>query len=244
MWTQAYEGLNVHQIPSGTNVYYVLARNGAALVVDPPESGPVRTLLARRGLRLTRVLITHGDPDHINGVAALCGGGEPLVMAPEGIVLPVPFTPAREGCCLSWEGLRIEPLDTPGHRARHVAYHLAHPAPRLLFSGDTLFAGGCGRLNGLPPELMYASLRKLAALPAETHVYGGHDYLEDNLDFALTVEPELPALHARISEVRERKRRNLPVLPGTIGMERATNPFLLAPDLAVFAARRRAKDSF
>lgn len=230
MWLQTYPGLEVALLPWGDNVFYVLLAGGEALVVDPPVAEPVQRLLRERGARLTGILVTHHDPDHVGGVPELARGGI-RVEAPTG-----------EDRDLTWHGLAIRALDTPGHRREHVAFYLPEPAPGLLFSGDALFAGGCGRLNGLPPALMYASLQKLAALPPETHVYCGHDYVEANLRFALSVEPDNAALARRLDETLARQRAGRALLPSTIALERATNPFLRAPDVETFAARRRAKD--
>ncbi|HMP75955.1 MAG TPA: MBL fold metallo-hydrolase [Kiritimatiellia bacterium] len=230
MWWQSYPGLEVALLPWGDNVYYVLFRDGEALVVDPPVAEAVQQLLRERGARLTGILVTHHDPDHVGGVPEL---------ARAGIRVEAPTGEDRE---FAWRGLAIRALDTPGHRRVHTAYHFPEPAPGLLFAGDSLFAGGCGRLNGLPAELMFASLRKLAALPPETHLYCGHDYLEPNLAFALSVEPGNVALVRRLAEVRARHREGAAVLPSTLALEIETNPFLRARDATEFAARRRAKD--
>ncbi len=233
MWTRSYTGLDVVMIPWGTNVFYVLFREGVALVIDPPDAAPVHRLLRDRAARLDRILLTHGDDDHTGGVPGLARGGAPVAQ------------PAGGGDRdLSWRGLVIRALDTPGHRRAHAAYHLPEPAPGLLFSGDCLFAGGCGRLNGLPPDWMFASLRRLAALPPETEVFCGHDYLDENLRFALTVEPANEAVRARRRRVAALRAAGAPVLPSTLAEECATNPFVRAGDVAEFAARRRAKDVF
>ena len=232
MWTRSYPDLDVVLIPWHTNVFYVLLRSGAALVVDPPVAEPVRRVLRDRAARLERILITHHDGDHVGGVPELARGG---------VQVEVPSGADRT---IAWQGLTIRALDTPGHRREHVAYYFPEPAPGLLFSGDCLFAGGCGRLNGLPPELMFASLQRLAALPPETEVFCGHDMLDENLRFALTSEPGNAALRERMERLARLRRSGAAVLPSTLDEERATNPFLRARDVAEFAARRRAKDVF
>lgn len=233
MWTVSYEGLHVLLMPHGDNLFYLLLRNEVALIVDPPVARPVLRLLREKEVRLTRILITHHDADHIGGVCE-------LTQAPDAEV----ETPTGTDRSFWWEGLEVKELDTPGHRRPHAAYWMPTPAPGLLFSGDCLFAAGCGRLNGLPPELMFASLRKLAALPDETHVYCGHDYLESNLAFAQVVEPENLAIARRIEEARAAKQAGRAALPSSIAIEKATNPFLRAMTLEEFAARRARKDRF
>lgn len=228
MQNVAYSGLNIVLIPHGDNMFYTLLRNGVALVVDPPVARPVLQLLRDTGARLTRILVTHHDQDHVGGVAEL---------ATAGAAVEIPTGMDRS---LYWEELEIRALNTPGHRREHSAYYLPKPAPGLLFSGDCLFAGGCGRLNGLPPELMYASLQKLAALPDETHVYCGHNYLESNLAFARTVEPENEAILRRLESVRAGEA----TWPSTLALEKETNPFVRARSVEEFAERRARKDRF
>lgn len=244
MWIESYLGLDVALLPWNTNVFYVLLRAGEALAIDPPAAAPVQSLLGAHGAVLSQLLITHKDPDHVDGVDELVDAWHPPVRAPLGAPMDFAFEPVRDGDVLHWRELAIRVIDTRGHRRQHVAYHLPEPAPGLLFSGDSLFAGGCGRLNGQPPEWMYESLHKLAALPAETHLYCGHDYLEDNLRFALTVEPGNVAMQRRLDDVRARHRAGEAVLPSTLALEKETNPFLRARDVAAFAGMRRAKDSF
>lgn len=133
-------------------------------------------------------------------------------------------------------------LDVPGHTAGHIAYHFAEAG--VLFCGDTLFAMGCGRLFEGTPAQMYASLGKLAALPPETAVYCAHEYTLGNGRFALSAEPDNPALVARMIEVEAARAEGLPTVPTTIALERATNPFLRARSVEEFATRRAAKDRF
>ncbi len=232
IWVQSYPGLDVALLPWGDNVFYVMIREGAAIAVDPPVAEPVRRVLRARHARLSGIWITHHDPDHVGGVPELSGNG---------IAIEEPSGADRS---FEWQGLEVQALDTPGHRRSHTAFYLPKPDPGLLFSGDCLFASGCGRLNGLPPGLMYGSLRKLMALPDETHVYCGHDYLESNLAFALAEEPGNEAMIQRLNDIREKHLAGEAVLPSTIGMERATNPFVRARSLEEFSARRARKDRF
>ncbi len=244
MWSEMYDGLEVVLLPWEDNVFYILLREGGALVVDPPAARPALALLNGRGVKLDAILITHADWDHIEGAPELVGMFDPVVYGPAGATMSFGFRGVGDGEVVEWRGLKIRALDTRGHRPQHMAYYLPEPAPGLLFSGDSLFAAGCGRIFGNPPEWMFAALQKLGALPGETHLYCGHDYLEGNLEFALSVEPENVAMQRQLADVRERHRAGLAVLPSTLAIERETNPFLRARDVASFAKLRKAKDSF
>lgn len=244
MWSKQYPGLEVVLIPFEDNIFYVLVHDEAALVVDPPVSTLVADLLRERDIPLRAILITHGDGDHIEGVDDLLREWDAPVYAPAGSHVDFDFRPVRDGEVLPLNGLTFRVLDTRGHRVAHAAYYLPQPAPGLLFSGDSLFAGGCGRIFGNPPEWMFATLQKLAELPPETHLYCGHDYLEDNLLFALSVEPHNVAMQRRLEEVRISHRTGKAVLPSTLSLERETNPFLRVSSVEAFAALRRAKDQF
>jgi hydroxyacylglutathione hydrolase len=138
--------------------------------------------------------------------------------------------------------IEAELIDIPAHTAGHVAFHL--PAAGVAFTGDTLFAMGCGRLFEGNAAQMYANMQRLAALPAETRVYCGHEYTLANGLFALTVEPDNEALARRVAEVKEQRERGEVTLPTTIALERATNPFMRATSVEELAARRAAKDAF
>ena len=140
-------------------------------------------------------------------------------------------------------GLRLSVLDIPGHTAGHIAYVGGSAGARLVFCGDTLFAVGCGRLFEGTPTDMVASLDKLAALPADTLVYCGHEYTLANLRFAEAIEPDNADVRARTSRERARRDRGEPTLPSTIGDELATNPFLRAglTNVAAAATKRAGR---
>ena len=139
-------------------------------------------------------------------------------------------------------GQDAELHDIPAHTAGHIAYHL--PEAQVVFTGDTLFAMGCGRLFEGTAAQMHDALQRLAALPGETRVYCGHEYTLANGQFALTVEPDNQALIARMAEVERLRARGEPTLPSTIALERATNPFMRASSVEELAERRAAKDAF
>jgi len=244
VYSVRYPGLEVILIPVGDNYHYLLVQGDRAAALDPGWAEPVLEVLRTRRLTLTHILVTHGDHDHIDGLPALRAAAGGRVVGPSGAGIPHLDQPVREGDEVAIGGLALRVLDTPGHRPVHVAYHLPAPAPGILFSGDCLFTGGCGRLWGNPPALMFGSLQKLAALPELTHVYGGHEYTVGNLRFALSLDPANKDIRARLGDEEARSARGEPCAPSTIGLELRTNPFLRARSVDEFAALRRRKDVF
>lgn len=226
-------------IPAFSDNYIWLVREGPnAAVVDPGDAGPVQGYLDREGLRLTAILNTHHHPDHVGGNAALLARFPVPVFGPARESIPGRTHALAEGDAIAVPGIGIglKVLDVPGHTAGHIAYVGTNESPPIAFVGDTLFAGGCGRLFEGTPAQMAASLSKLAALAPDTRVYCAHEYTLANLRFALAVEPGNVALRDR--EVREQGKRDRgePTVPSVIVDERATNPFLRAGLPAVFAS--------
>jgi len=222
------------------NYLWFLSREGCAAVIDPGDAAPVRAALAQRALNLTSILVTHHHADHSGGVAELAGQTGAAVYVPSGERIDCGgATPIRlrQGDRIEVLGEAFDVLDVPGHTAGHVAYFA--PALRALFCGDTLFAGGCGRLFEGTASQMVASLRKLAALPADTRVYCAHEYTLSNLAFAIAAEPGNAALHARLSVCQAMRQRGQPTVPSTIADELATNPFLRIDQPALRAAAER-----
>ena len=231
-----------------------LADNYAYLVVDPEsreaavvdcaEAPAVLDEVSRRGVRLTTVLATHHHFDHV-------GGNQDLLAAVPGLRIfgsadDAPRIPGitdrvRNGDGVAVGGLRGGVLMIPAHTSGHVAYHFAQA--RAVFTGDTLFAGGCGRLFEGDAAQMMRSLDLLASLPDDTRVYCGHEYTEKNLRFAAELEPGNQALAAKLAQVQRLRRLGKPTVPSTIGEEKATNPFLRteSPELEA-AVRRRVPD--
>ena len=209
------------------NYLWVLHDGTRALVVDPGDAQPVLACLQRDRLQLEAILVTHHHPDHIGGLDALRDATGAAVYGPARERIPEPLTRVAQGDVVNVLGLAFEVLDVPGHTPGHVA--VLSPAVDgrpLLFCGDTLFSGGCGRLFEGTPAQMLASLDKLAALPVGTQVCCTHEYTLSNLKFALAVEPgnaELIDYQQRCADLRA---RDLPTLPSSIGQERHINPFL------------------
>lgn len=231
-----------------------------AVVVDPGEAEPVFAFLAERRLKLQAILITHHHHDHVDGVAGLVDAFPVPVFGPRASAVPGVTHYVADGDAVPLPCLNatFDVYSIPGHTLDHVAYY----GVDSVFCGDTLFGCGCGRLFEGTPAQMLESLDQLAALPAETRVYCGHEYTLANIRFARTVEPVNPALEFREQSARYALSRGEPTLPSTIGFEKQTNPFLrctapdvanaaqrhsgtsLASTLSVFTVLRRWKDTF
>ncbi|RYF66284.1 MAG: hydroxyacylglutathione hydrolase, partial [Comamonadaceae bacterium] len=210
-----------------------------AVVVDPGDAAPVFEALRRTGLRLQAILVTHHHADHVGGVAALRDATGAVVWGPAHETIPEPLTRLLQGDVATALGLRFEVFDVPGHTSGHIAYHCADLGPDVgpvLFCGDTLFSGGCGRLFEGTPAQMQASLDTLAALPGDTRVCCGHEYTLSNLRFARAVEPGNQALLHYLSECESLRAQGLPTLPSRMATERNINPFLRTREPAVAQA--------
>lgn len=255
------------ELPAFTDNYlWLWQQDDQAVVVDPGDAAPVLQALAREGLTLTAILVTHHHADHVGGVAQLRAATGAQVFGPARENIPQPFTPVMAGEPLSLLGQRVDVFDVPGHTAGHVAYFLpdAQPSP-VLFCGDTLFSGGCGRLFEGTAAQMLTSLDVLAALPASTQVCCAHEYTLSNLRFALAVDPRNTDLQAYQTHCQSLRAQGTPTLPARLGTELQINPFLRArhpdvrhavaqhaglnaktqaDDVAVFAALRQWKNDF
>jgi hydroxyacylglutathione hydrolase len=256
--------MNLIPLPAFQDNYLWLLHDGQrALVVDPGDAGPVQAHLQEHGLRLEAILVTHHHQDHTGGVDALRDATGAKVYGPARERIPEPLERLKEGDAIEVLGLRFDVLEVPGHTAGHIAYFCKEVdgAP-LLFCGDTLFSGGCGRLFEGTAAQMYDSLAKLAALPGSTRVCCTHEYTLGNLKFATAVEPGNSQLNHYRQQCEERRSRGEPTLPSTIALENGINPFLRtrqpavtqaahaynaadpADPVAVFAALRQWKNEF
>jgi len=233
-------GLDVHQFLCLTDNFAVLIRDaasGAVASIDAPDGAAIAAEARRIGWPLTHVLLTHHHHDHIGGVPDLRRAFPGLVVVgarPDAHRLGVVDVFVEDGGLFQLGESRARAIDVSGHTLGHVAYHF--PEDGIVFVGDTLFSLGCGRVFEGDMEGMYDSLQKLAALPDETLVYCGHEYTQANARFALTVDPENPLLAERAREVDLLRAAGKFTLPTTIGLERATNPFLRTEDPLVLAA--------
>jgi hydroxyacylglutathione hydrolase len=266
MTTLPHHALTVVAVPAFRDNYLWLVHDGSnAAVIDPGDAAPILAALEARKLSLTAILLTHHHADHIGGVPALLRHAKVPVFGPRADGIAAVEIPLGEGDRVQVPGLNLafRVLDVPGHTLGHIAYVREGGDEPWLFCGDTLFAGGCGRLFEGTPAQMLDSLAKLAALPDDTRVFCAHEYTLSNLRFASAVEPGNQALRERVVAEEAKRERGIPTVPSTIGVEKATNPFLrssqpdivatlqregrLAPGaspLAAFAALREWKNTF
>jgi len=248
--------LSVHQFPCLSDNYGYLVRDeatGLAATIDTPDAAAILRELATTGWELTLILNTHWHPDHAGGNAEVQAATGAQIVGPAEVTRIAPLDrEVRGGDRVSLGQTQFEVIEAGGHTLGHIAYYDA--ADHAAFVGDTLFALGCGRLFEGTPQQMWSSLQRLAALPDDTAVYCAHEYTASNARFALSVDDD-PALKRRAQAVFAARARGEPTVPSTIGLEKATNPFLRAPVLApklgvsgadheAFAAVRAAKDSF
>ena len=251
--------IEIELVPCLSDNYAYLVRDadaGLCAVVDPSEPEPVKKALAKHGWGLTHILNTHHHFDHTGGNVALKEAFGAKVVGPGKDADRIPAIDEGVDESTNWRfgphSVRV--LEIPAHTRAHIAFVLGDAA----FTGDTLFAMGCGRLFEGTPDMMWSSLSKLMKLPDSTRVFCGHEYTLNNGRFALTLEPSNAMLVRRMKDVEAARAKNAPTIPSTIGLEKETNPFLRpdspeirktlglesANDVAVFAETRKRKDSF
>ncbi len=239
--------LEIVTIPCLADNYAFLLRDqatGKVALVDAPESYPIQKALQDRGWKLDIVLLTHHHYDHIDGLPELVAEFHPQVIGAKADAnrLPPLDLALSEGDTFTLGESEGHIIDVSGHTIGHIAFHF--PTANAVFTADSLMALGCGRVFEGTPEMMWASLSKLAALPAETIVYSGHEYTASNAKFALTIEPDNAALQARAADITAKRAKGIPTVPSTLAEELATNPFLRAADAEAFAVIRKQKDNF
>ena len=220
--------MNLLPLPAFSDNYIWLLHNGKqALVVDPGDAAPVQAALQALQLQLQAILVTHHHADHVGGVDALRDATGALVYGPAFEVLPEPVVRVDAATQLHLLGMPWRVLEVPGHTAGHIAWYCepADQAP-ILFCGDTLFSGGCGRLFEGTAEQMHASLQQLAQLPQNTRVACAHEYTVSNLKFACEVESSNTALLQYRAHCEALRQQQRPTLPSTLAQELAINPFL------------------
>lgn len=253
--------LQIHQFEALSDNYGYLVHDpetGATAAIDTPEVAAIEQALAEKGWTLTHIFNTHHHADHAGGNDALKAKYGCTIVGPKGEEKLIPGIDRAVGQddIVELGNAKARVIDVPGHTRGHIAYSFADD--HVAFVGDTLFALGCGRLFEGTPQQMWTSLSKLMELPDDTIVYCAHEYTQANARFALSVEPQNAALVARSKEIDEKRARGEWTVPTSIGLEKATNPFLRAasPDLRatvglvaasdvdVFAETRHRKDNF
>ena len=231
-------------------------------MVDPGDAAPVMKALSDQRATLRAIVVTHHHADHVGGVQELQAATGARVFGPAAEGLNFDHEPLSGGDTIELLGHTVHVIDVPGHTAGHIAYSVPQsPLGPLLFCGDTLFSGGCGRIFEGTPAQMLQSLDTLAALAPDTQVCCAHEYTLSNLAFALAVEPDNAALQRYQAECLARRQSDRPTLPSSIGIERDINPFLRSreqkvteavrrwdpaatDEVSVFAALRRWKNDF
>ncbi|PKF50607.1 hydroxyacylglutathione hydrolase [Enterovibrio nigricans] len=251
--------LSVSSIPAFNDNYIWLLKNddNHCVVVDPGDATPVIKTLTEQGLTLDAIFITHHHNDHIGGVDKLRSLFPTIaVYGPNTVRFAQVTHPVANNDTFTLFGENFTVFQVPGHTLDHIAYY----AEGMLFCGDTLFSGGCGRLFEGTAAQMHHSLTVLSSLPEATNVYCAHEYTQSNLNFALAVEPNNDALARYAYDVKALREKSQSTLPTTIAVEKDINPFLRAhvdtvkaavtnhaegvSDVEIFAALRRWKDDF
>ena len=221
------------------NYVWVLQSGGVSnvVVVDPGDGVATLASLDARGLSPAAVLVTHHHADHVGGIDEIVERFPVPVYGPTRERIQLVDHPVNDGDTvdLGAIGLELDVIEVPGHTAGHIAYR----GPGFVLSGDTLFAGGCGRVFEGTPEQMFESLARLSGLPADTRVYCAHEYTVSNLLFAAAVESDNPDLQRRIAEAGAARDRSEPTVPSTLDEEHRTNPFLRCHVDAVGASAER-----
>lgn len=228
--------LDIRQFPCLSDNFGVIVRDPATSTVasiDAPEDAAVEAALKAAGWTLTHILVTHHHADHTDGIAALKARYKATVIGPRNDAAKIKGLDKTVGGGDTFKlgEVEVKVLDTPGHTLGHITYWM--PEAKAAFVGDTMFSLGCGRVIEGDMRMMWESLARLAALPADTAVYCGHEYTQANAKFALTIEPENAVLQARAKEVEALRAAGKPTLPTSIGKELAANPFVRpqSPDI-------------
>lgn len=228
--------LEFFQFPTLSDNYGVLIHDEdtkETACIDAPDADEVLAALAERGWTLSHILVTHHHYDHVQGIAKLKEKFSCKVIGPadEADKIDTLDETVSDGDRFQFSGHEVQCISTPGHTLGMINFHF--PASATVFTGDTLFALGCGRIFEGDPAMMWASLEKLMKLPTETTVYCGHEYTQANAKFALTIDPDNAKLVIRAAKIDALRTEGKPTLPTSIAEELETNPFLRAADPAI-----------
>ncbi|MEO6580667.1 MAG: hydroxyacylglutathione hydrolase [Sphingomicrobium sp.] len=238
--------IEVIPVPALSDNYIWMMRDpasGSVAVVDPGQAEPVLAAAKENGWNIDHILNTHWHPDHTGGNAALKNATGAKITAPaEAEKVSTIDRVVAEGDRVGVGEMEAIVWDIPAHTAGHIAFYFERE--KMIFVGDTLFAMGCGRLFEGNAEQMFANMQRFAALPDDVKVYCGHEYTLANARFAIHVKPDSAAVREKLEKVAKMRDRGEVTLPTTIGEEKATNPFVQAPNPTELARLRTIKDSF
>lgn len=233
--------MNIYWIPAFSDNYiWVIEKDKKAIVVDPGEGPQVVDYLTAASLELEAILLTHNHDDHIGGVLEIYEEYPDIAIYGPDETEPLVNHTVREGDSFQILGEKFEVFLTAGHTAGHISYLMGEN----LFCGDALFSGGCGRVFTSDYHAQFAALQKFSQLDDAVKVYAAHEYTVTNLSFALTVEPKNEVIQEALGEMKDKRAKDEPTLPSTIGREKKINLFLQADSVEVFKALRDQRDQF
>ena len=233
---------SIHPIPAFLDNYIwaiTNQQNNELAVVDPGDPAPVIQYAEQHGLTLSHILITHHHKDHTGGLPELQRYSQPRVIGPRSSQIQGITKPVADADTFELFGVELTVIEVPGHTLDHIAFATVNCGRPLVFCGDTLFAGGCGRLFEGHPQMMSESLNKLSSLDGATEVYCTHEYTLANLAFATAADPANEKLRARLAVEQEKRELGHPTLPSTIQLERETNPFLRCENADIIQVLRQ-----
>lgn len=236
--------MNIHTLPIlNDNYAYILTGNSQTTVIDPGEAAPIIEHLNKNNLSLDLIINTHHHGDHVAGNKELVGKYNCPIAAPKHEADKIGNVDIKlnEGNNFDVCGEAVQIFETPGHTLGHICLYF--PESRAVFTADTLFSLGCGRLFEGTAEQMWNSFQKILNLPEDTKIYPGHEYTQSNAEFCLKIEPDNDALKQRYDDILWLRDENAPTIPVTLGMEKKTNAFLRAGSAAQFAELRKMKDN-
>ena len=239
--------LNISEIRAfDDNYIWAISDDCSLWVVDPGETKPVLQHLERNALNLAGILLTHWHADHQGGVEDLIVKYPNAQVIGSAKTLKGPSQPVQDGQHIDILGAKFLVVEVPGHTLDHVAYFSDSSffdGP-VAFTGDTLFAAGCGRLFEGSPNDMFESLKKINQLPERTRIYCAHEYTLKNLHFAVVAEPDNIDIRKRLVEVMSLRNKGISTIPSMLDIERLTNPFLRSSSVTELASLRKRKDQF
>lgn len=239
--------LKIHQVDAFSDNYiWIISDGSSAWAVDPGDATPVIRFLSESALKLEGILLTHWHGDHQGGVEELCEHYGDLQIIGSRKMLKGPSRPVSENDSVGVLGATFKVLEVPGHTLDHVAFTSTSELfeTPVAFTGDTMFAAGCGRLFEGTAEDMFRSLNKINDLPDNTLVYCAHEYTLANLEYAVHAEPKNLDTLDRFNEVTVMRNQGISTIPTSLAMERLTNPFLRAANTTILGQRRSEKDNF